>query len=596
MVDSMRMSPSDNAPSSPSQKRLVLFVDGDPAVLAEYQEYASLGGFEPVTASNGAEALSIFEERSPDCVVTDLSLPGAMTGAELVASLRALPLGAAIPILAASPGAKTLRGVTDAVIGYDVDGYVEKPLHGERLTWRIGELIRGRPIGLVTRAGGVLHDPVRPVMLHRGTDFLQGTLDETDVATLFFSFFATSRSGKLVLMHGKNVRVVWFRRGYAVFAESNVAEEEIGARLVANGHATEEAVAAARTEWADIDRSFGVVLLANGAVGARAWFQERRTSVVEAVTEVFAWREGNFYLEYHPDPSASDAPETVSTWLSPAWFVVDGMRRHYDARRCRALFRASDGPLKVSDSAHYILRELEDPYYFENLFASIDGTATARDLMGRHPFDKDTKALSALASLWVVGAVVEEVSDATRREKLAAPEARAIRKAVASASREHPSRRAAREARVEERVRAARPEPPKPLGVDAIMGTLDAVSAEVHFEQGKEFYEAGNLRAALRAFGRAASLAPDVLEHQLMVGQTALRFSDSGPEELSAAVNALQRAVTLDQNSGEAHHWLGTALYRLGYKDRAETELRLALDLGSRHTDETRTLLGTLRR
>jgi len=590
------MSASDPPSSSPSEKRLVLFVDGDPAILAEYQEHASLGGFEPATAPNGTEGLRIFEERSPDCVVTDLSLPGAMSGAEFVAALRSRPLGAAIPILAASPGAKTLRGVTDAVIGYDVDGYVEKPLHGERLLWRIGELIRGRPIGLVSRSGGVLHDPVRPVMLHRGTDFLQGTLDQTDVATLFFSFFATSRSGKLVVMHGKNVRVVWFRRGYPVFAESNVAEEEIGARLVANGHADEAAVASAREEWESVDRSFGVVLLANGTVGARTWFQERRTSVVEAVTEVFGWKEGNFYLEYHPDPSASDAPETVSTWLSPAWFVVDGMRRHYDANRCRALFRSSDGPLKVSDSAHYILRELEDPYYFENLFAMIDGRATARELMGRHPFTTDRKALSALASLWVVGAVVEEVSDATRREKLAAPEARAIRKAVASVSREHPSRRAAREARVEERVRASRPAPPKPMGVDAIMGTLDAVSAEVHFEQGKEFFEARNLRAAMRAFSRAAALAPDVLDHQIMVGQTALMFDQSGPEELSAAVNALQRAVSLDGDSGEAHHWLGTALYRLGYKDRAEAELRRALELGSQYAEETRTLLGIFAR
>lgn len=574
-----------------------MFVDGDPSVRAEYLEHASLNGYEATVAANGAEGLRLFEQRQPDCVVTDLNLPGVLTGAELVAELRKRPLGSAIPILAASPGAKSLRGVTDAVIGYDVDDYVEKPLHGERLMWRIGELIRGRPIGLVSRAGGVVNEALRPVMLARGTDFLQGSLEDTDLATLFFSFFATSRSGKLVVMHDKEVRVVWFRRGYPVFAESNLESEEIGAWLTNRSQVDLEAMAEARAEWESAERSLGVMLMARGAISSRAWFTALRELVVNSGHEVFAWTRGHYYLEYHPDATTYDAPETVSTWRSPAWFVVEGIRKHYTAARCRALFDSSDGPLKVSESAHFILRELEDPYYFENLFALIDGQIPARELLGRHPFSNDPHALAALAALWVVGAVVEEVSDATRRQANASPEAEAIRNAVASVSREHPSRRAARNARVEERVRPARrpPEPagkPAHVGVDAIMGTLDAVSSEVHFEQGIASFRSRNLLSALRSFRRAAALGPGVPEHHLMVGQTALMFEDSGPEELSLALHALQRAVALAPNSGASHHWLGTALFRLGYRDRARSSLQTALQLGSEHQAETQTLLG----
>ncbi len=572
----------------------MLFVEGDPAVRAEYLEHASLAGYDAAVASNASEGLGLFEERQPDCVVTDLRLPGTMTGAEFVSALRKRPLGAAIPILAASPGAKSLRGVTDAVIGYDVDDYVEKPLHGERLMWRIGELIRGRPIGLVSRDGSVVRDPLRPVMLARGTDFLQGALEDTDVATLFFSFFATSRSGKLVVMHDKQVRVVWFRRGYPVFAESNVASEEIGAWLSARSLVDSEDLEAARAEWEAAERSLGVMLVARGALSARAWFNALRDSVVHSTHEIFAWKQGHFYLEYHPDATAYDAPATVSTWRSPAWFVVAGIRKHYDAARCRALFTSSDGPLKVSNSAHFILRELEDPYYFENLFARIDGTLSARELLDRHPFVSDHDALAALTALWVVGALVEDVSDETRRKALADPEAQAIRKAVASVRREHPSRRAARNARVEERVRPVRQPPPKPVGVDSILGTLDAVSADVHFEEGLRSFGTRNLREALRSFRRAAELGPDVPEHHLMVGQTALMFDDSGPEELSLAVNALQRAVALNGLNGAAHHWLGAAFFRLGYRDRARISLERALELGSEHVEETRTLLQTM--
>ncbi len=588
------MSPSTDGLAS-ENPRLILFVDGDPAVRAEYLEYASLAGYYAVVAANGAAGLRLFEQRSPDCVVTELELPGSMSGPEFISALRKRPLGAAIPILAASPGTKFLRGVTDAVIGFDVDGYIQKPLHGERLMWRIGELIRGRPIGLVDRSGGIVHDSLRPVMMDRRTDFLQGSVEDTDPATLFFSFFATSRSGKLVVMRGKNVRVVWFFRGYPVFAESNVEAEEIGSRLVASELVAEDEVEAARGEWNDADRSLGVMLLARGALSARTWFREQRESVNEAIHELFAWTDGHYYIEYHLDPSSCDAPSTVSTWRSPSWFVVEGIRRHYDDKRCRGLFASSDGPLKASDSAHYILRELEEPYYFENLLALIDGRSAARDLIGRPPFSTEPRALSALAALWVVGAVVEEVNYATQLEAFVTPESKAIRIAVEKASKEHPYRRAARAGRGEERVApVARKQPPSRVGVESIRGTLDTVSSEVHFEQGLRLFGSRQLRDALRAFRRAAETAPEVPEYHLMLGQTVLVDDDSGPEELGLALRSLQRAVSLAPDNGAAHHWLGAAFLRLGHQDKAHTCLRKASELGSEYWDETMTLLGAL--
>ena len=132
--------------------RLVLFVDGDPLLRDVYENEARRGGYHPLLAADAREALSLFESRKPDCVITDVELPGELSGADLIAELRRSRLGAVIPILAVSPGAKSLRGVTDAVIGHDVDDFLEKPVHGGRLLWRISELIKGRPIGLVAPA------------------------------------------------------------------------------------------------------------------------------------------------------------------------------------------------------------------------------------------------------------------------------------------------------------------------------------------------------------------------------------------------------------------------------------------------------------
>ena len=585
--------------------RLVLFVDGDPLLREVYDKEARRGGYEPLLAADADEALSLFESRQPDCVITDLELPGERSGADLIARLRSGRLGAVIPILAVSPGAKSLRGVTDAVIGHDVDDFLEKPVHGERLLWRISELIRGRPIGLVAPGGKAVHKPLRPVMLARGTDFLQGTLDKQDIATLFFSFFATSRSGKLVVMHEKNVRQIWFRRGFPVFAESNIADEELGTWLQSRGLVGDDALTVARAEWQGVDRSLGTLLIARGALGARTWFSELRDNVATGISELFSWREGQYYLEYHSDSSTYVAPETVSTWRSPAWFVVQGIREHYDEDRCRALFEECRGPLQVSDSAHFILREFEEPYYFENLFSQIDGRHNAAETLARHPFAGDQKAMSALASLWVVGAIVEEVSAEQHRKETADPRLEAIRNAVASVTREHPERKAARTARIEERLervramrrkkRRQRDKEGRP-GVASILGALEKVSAEVAFENGTRMFQTRDYVGAVRAFREAVAHSPNSPRAHFLLGQSCLMLEDSGPEELDVALKALKRAVGLDPDEGAHYHWLGVALIRLGYREEARLTLRRAMELGSEYSEESRALLDTLRR
>ena len=601
--DAMTASAETTRTASPT--RIVLFVDGDPLLRDVYEREARRGGYHPLLAADAREALSLFETRKPDCVITDVELPGELSGADLIAELRRSRLGAVIPILAVSPGAKSLRGVTDAVIGHDVDDFLEKPVHGERLLWRISELIKGRPIGLVAPGGLVVHQALRPVMLERGTDFLQGTLQDRDLATLFFSFFATSRSGKLVVMKDKEVRQIWFRRGFPVFAESNVPAEEIGTWLKTRGLVDEEALTVTRTEWSDADRSLGTLLIARGALGARAWFTQLRENVSAAIDRLFEWSEGQYYLEYHADSSSFDAPETVSTWRSPAWFVVEGIRSHYSAARCRSLFENSQGPLQVSDSAHFILRELEEPYYFENLFSQIDGRHTAQETLSRHPFDGDGRALSSLAALWVVGAIVETVTKEQHRKQTADPRLEAIRNAVASVTKEHPDRRNARTARIEERmerVRSRRNQKRRERGqgdqggVASIMGALEKVSSEVAMENGARLFQTRDYAGAVRAFKEASGLSPRSAQAFFMLGQSCLMLEDSGPEELMVALQALKRAVGLDPDAGGHYHWLGVALIRLGYREEARLTLRRAQELGSEYSEESRTLLDTLLR
>lgn len=583
-------------PKGPSRK--ILFVDGEAILREVYVEEARRVGLLALVAGQADEAWRRFEAEQPDAVVTDLDLPGDEDGAGLIRRIRETPLGAVIPVVAVSPGKRSIRAATDAVILHDVDDFVEKPVHGERLLWRLQEMIDGRPIGVVGEDGAPKPDEARAVTLSRTTDFIQGSLRDFDVSTLFFSFAATGRSGKLCLMEGKEVIQVWFRRGWVVFAESNLPGMEFGDWLRARAKVDAAGLKAARQEWEGTQRGLGVLLVSRGSLGARTLFEEKRANVEAVIERVFSRADGHFYLEYQQNPAVSDAPETVSLRRSPAWYVVDGIKRQYDRERCREMLDASRGPLHVSAAAHFILRELEDPYYFENVLGGIGSGSTARAMLGRHPFDRDDDALRALVAFWVVGGIVERAgAPQAPAEVQPTADARAerIRKAVASV-REHPDARAARLGRIRERLdrrqrsRAER----RQSGMASIMNALDRVSSEVAFENGCRLLAGRDYEAAVGALEEAVRLSPASAPYYSALGQAYLGLDLAGPEELSRALQALKKGAALDPHNGEPYHWLGMVLIRMGHADEARITLRRSLELGSPHVEETRTLLASL--
>ncbi len=520
--------------------RKVLLVDGEAILREVYTEEARRAGLEPLVAAGAEDAWRIFRDEQPDVVVTDLDLPGEGSGADLIQRVRATSLGAIIPVIAVSPGKRAIRGVTDAVILHDVDDFLDKPVHGERLLWRITELVEGRPIGVLSQSGNA-NDLDRAVSLDRTLDFLQGRLEERDVATLFFSFFATGRSGKLCVMEGKEVIQVWFHRGWPVFAESNIDGMDLSQWLVRGGKVDGDAMAEARTEWMDVDRSLGVVLISRGAISARTMFEENQANVDAVIATLFSWTVGNYYVEYSQSPMTYEPPETVSLQRSPTHYVVEGIRGHYSRERCTEILSTAQGRLEVSDAAPFILRELVDPYYYENVIAQMGQGGTAPKLLQMHPFDKDDDALRAVCALWVVGGVVEKISaeQLRRVRRSTASQADRIREAVASAaSREHPDVRAAREARIRARLdrRKKRAAERRKSDVASIMNALDKVSAEVAYENGVKLLARRRYDEAARTLEEAVRLAPHMAKWYSTLAQAYLAMEDAGPEELDKAL------------------------------------------------------------
>jgi CheY-like chemotaxis protein len=103
------------------------------------EKILDIGGYHCVMASNGQEALAVFERERPDLVLTDVSMP-IMDGLAATAALRARPEGKHVPIIAVSGHA--LREDREHALRQGCTEYLVKPYRPHDLLALVARLLR----------------------------------------------------------------------------------------------------------------------------------------------------------------------------------------------------------------------------------------------------------------------------------------------------------------------------------------------------------------------------------------------------------------------------------------------------------------------
>ena len=120
----------------PAAGPCVLLVEDEASIAEPFASALSRGGFQPVIARSGGEALRLEREIRPEVVLLDLALPDA-DGLDICRQIR---LSSEVPIIML-----TARGtVTDRVVGLELgaDDYVVKPFAAGEVISRIRAILR----------------------------------------------------------------------------------------------------------------------------------------------------------------------------------------------------------------------------------------------------------------------------------------------------------------------------------------------------------------------------------------------------------------------------------------------------------------------
>lgn len=114
----------------------ILLVDDEPMIIDSLTYSLRREGFEVRVATDGLQALRLFEESQPDLVILDIRLPG-LDGLEVCRRLRAR---SPVPIIMLT----ALGNELDRVVGLEVgaDDYLPKPFSFRELLARIRSMLR----------------------------------------------------------------------------------------------------------------------------------------------------------------------------------------------------------------------------------------------------------------------------------------------------------------------------------------------------------------------------------------------------------------------------------------------------------------------
>ena len=179
----------------------ILLVDDEAAIQRAVGPLLRSRGYEVDVAGTGAEALAVFEQRTPDLVVLDLGLPD-LEGTEVCRRIRAK---SPVPIIVLS--ARNAEADKVNALDLGADDYVTKPFGPEELLARIRVALRRvgseepTDSGLF-RAGDLTIDYDRRRVLRDDTE-IRLTPKEFELLSLLV------RNHDRVLTHRAILKAVW---------------------------------------------------------------------------------------------------------------------------------------------------------------------------------------------------------------------------------------------------------------------------------------------------------------------------------------------------------------------------------------------------
>jgi tetratricopeptide (TPR) repeat protein len=203
---------------------------------------------------------------------------------------------------------------------------------------------------------------------------LTGTLKRTPLARVLHRLYTTRATGSLLLLRESTKKIVLLADGYPVSVRSNLLSECLGQILLEKKLITGEALTASVARMQREKRQQGQILVEMGALSPYNLQRALVEQVESKLLEIFSWPDGKFMFK-----AGAEVPAGATRLeRPPAALILEGIRRHYDEAREKAVLARYAGQF-VALSADPMLR-LQEMTADPKELAFIQGLDGARQL------------------------------------------------------------------------------------------------------------------------------------------------------------------------------------------------------------------------
>lgn len=148
------------------KEKMVLFAEDDTITRNQTTEILEMLFDKVLTAENGEEAYHLYEDESPDFIITDIKMP-KYDGLQLIQKIRRDNY--TIPILLMS--SFTEQKMLLSAANLSIDGYLVKPVELERLTFAICKALQrtNKSEGLVVLGKNLFYNSATKELYYEGS-------------------------------------------------------------------------------------------------------------------------------------------------------------------------------------------------------------------------------------------------------------------------------------------------------------------------------------------------------------------------------------------------------------------------------------------
>jgi len=207
---------------------------------------------------------------------------------------------------------------------------------------------------------------------------LEGDLSRIQLPDVL-SFLSMIRgSGKLLLVHERMERSIYWKDGEIVFASSNSPEHSLGMFLLRNGKITQQQYDESKRRVTAATRH-GKLLVQMGAISPKDLWWGVKNQALEIIYSLFSWKEGSFVFGDTADELVN---ERIVLSINTSTVIMEGIRRLDESAVIREKITNLDMVFMKVQGATADFGSLDMSEHEVALYNTLDGKRSIRALIG----------------------------------------------------------------------------------------------------------------------------------------------------------------------------------------------------------------------